>query len=789
MMTKRVEKLKKQQIEAKHTFSSERARLVTEAYEKFGSEPNILLKAKSLDYILENMTIYILDGELIVGNHTDKQRCAPIYPEFAAKWILDEIDEFTTRPVDRMVVSDEEKQAVIDVLKRWEGKSFDEVTADVLPIESIEAEKADAMTVGARDCATGHIIPNYWRLFDGGMTRIIEECEENIVKQKPVTCREEQEKVDFWQAGIITAKAAIKYANRFSKLAEELAEKEQNETRKRELLTISQNCNNVPEKGPSSFFEAVQFVWFMHIIVTIENNGHGNSLGPFDRYMNDYYVTDLKAGKITEDEAKEMLECLFIKMTDIIKLKNRFYSESFAAYPVWQNMIIGGIGADGKDGCNETTMLVLKANADVQTSQPTVSLRHHDNLSKEVFDMGVSMIQQGLSTPAFFNDKLVIPMVMNKFEGCTIEEARNWSITGCVQPNIAGFTDGRPQVGYVNYIKCIELAMNDGCDPVSKKMIGVKCGRFEDFETYEQFLEAFYSQLDYMYHLTLTGYTAVTSLHAVRQNMPFSSLLIDNCIEKGKSLQQGGAKYSESGVLGTGLANAMDSLAAVKKFVYDDKGVSPKELMHAIETNYEGNEALRLTLLNKAPKFGNDITEVDEIGRKIVAHVRIFIDQYRDSRGGRYTYDIESQSMNVVQGKSVGATPDGRPAGAPLADNVSPAMGRDVNGPTAAVLSVAHLDQINCNDGALFNLRFDSRSIAGKKGHDVIGGVIKTYFNHLGEHIQINVVSDETLRAAQEKPEDYRDLLVRVAGYMAYFTELDKGVQDAIISRTAHSAE
>lgn len=789
MMTKRVEQLKRQQAKAKPTFSAERARLVTEAYEKYGAEPNILLKAKTLDYVLENMSVFILDGELIVGNHTNKQRCAPIYPEFAAKWIIDEIDEFTTRPVDRMEATEEEKQEVVEVLKRWEGKSFDEATADILPQEILDAEEAGAMTVGARNCCTGHIVANYWRLFNGGLTKVIEDCQEQLDKMGMPTKQEDQEKIDFWNAGIIAAKAGIKFAKRYSKLAEALAEKEQDEKRKAELLTISENCKNVPEHGPGNFYEAVQFVWFMQLIVSIEDNGHGNSLGPFDRYMNDYYVNDLKEGRITEEFALEVLECFFIKLTDIIKLNNRFYSESFAAYPVWQNIIIGGMAPDGSDACNETTMLTLKANEEVQTSQPTMSLRYHDKLSKEVFDQGVSMIQKGLSTPAFFNDKLVIPMVLNKCEGCSVEEARNWAITGCVQPNIPGYTDGRPQVGYVNYIKCLELAMNDGYDPVSKKQIGIKCGKWEEFETFEQFMEAFCQQLEYMYHLTLTGYTAVTSLHAVRQNMPFSSMLIDNCIEKGKSLQQGGAKYNESGVLGTGLANAIDSIVAVKKFIYEDKSITKEELKKALETNFEGNEVLRQKLLNKAPKFGNDIPEVDEIGRKIVARMRNFIDQYRDSRGGRYTYDIESQSMNVSQGKCVGATPDGRKAFTALADNASPVMGRDVNGPTATVLSVAHLDQMNTNDGALFNLRFDPRTITGEKGKNVIGGVIKTYFNNMGEHIQINVVSDETLRAAQKHPEDYRDLLVRVAGYLAYFTELDKSVQDNIIARTSHSAE
>lgn len=788
MMTERVQKLKRQQAAAKPTFSSERARLVTEACERFATEPNILMKAKTLDYILRHMTIFIQDGELIVGNHTDKPRCAPIYPEFGAHWILDEIDDFETRTVDRMVISPEEKQAVIDILMKWEDRSFDRVTAAAVPPEALEAESAGAMTIGARDCSTGHVLADFFRLFDGGMTAAIRQCQEQIDKMGMAVVPEDQEKLDFWHAEIIAANAAIAFAERYADLAERMASEEPDAKRKSELELIAQNCRNVPRNSPSSFYEAVQFVWFMQLIVTIENNGHGNSLGTFDRYINPYYVADLEKGAIDEAHALEILECFFIKLTDIIKLRDKFGSESWAGYPVWQNMVIGGTAPDGNDACNETTMLCLKANADVQTSQPTMSLRYHDNMSKEVFDQAVSMIQQGMATPAFFNDKLVIPIVLNKFDGCTLEEARGWGISGCVQPNIAGFTDGRPQVGYVNFVKCLELALYDGKDPVTGRQIGLHTGNFTDLDTFDAFQEAYYKQLDFMYDLMIRGYQAVSCIHALRQNMPFCSLMVSDCIRKGKSLQQGGARYNESGALGTGLANVIDSLEAVRKLVYQDHVVGRPELLDALSHDFKGQEALRLKLLNKAPKFGNDVAEVDSFGREIIAHVRKFIDRYRDSRGGRYTFDIESQSMNVRQGKCVGATPDGRHAYTPLADNCSPMMGRDTSGPTAVVMSLSHLDQFQLDDGALFNLRFDPRSIAGRKGREVIGGVIRTYFNHYGEHIQINVVSDETLRAAQKNPEDYRDLLVRVAGYLAYFTELDRSVQDNIIARTAHEA-
>ena len=786
MMSERIQRLKERQKNITPTFSAERARLATEAYEKFGGEPNVLLKAKMLDYIIENMTVYIDDDDLIAGNYTDRPRCAPIFPEFASKWIIDEIDTFTSRTIDRMVADDQTKQEVKAVLKRWEGKSFDEVTAGVCSKTAIDAMNSGILTIGGMDTCTGHILPNYSRLFDGGLKRVIAECQEQIAKTA-VASKEAQEKVDFWNAAIIAAKAAIKYANRLSALAAEMAAKETNAERKAELLRMSANCKNVPENSPSSFWEAIQFVWVIHITVWIESNGHSNSFPGFDRVINPLYTADLKAGKVTERAALDILECFFIKVTDILKLRPAFFSESWAGYPVWQNMVIGGVGSYGKDGCNEATMLLLKANEEVQTSQPTMSLRYHKHMSEEVFDQAISMIQKGLASPAFFNDHLCIPLILAKSDGITIEDARNWGLLGCVQPTVAGKSDGRAQVGTVNLLKCVEFAMHDGYDPQTGRQTGPKTGKFEDFASFEDFFAAFLKQVENSFDLMITAYNAVTAIHATRQNMPFAAICIDDCIQKGLSLQQGGAKYNYSGALADGLANAIDSLAVVKEFVFDKKELTAQELLEACNNDFE-NEVLRQKLLNKVPKYGNDVDAVDMIGHKIVKHIHDSIVDYRDSRGARFCFNIESQSFNIVQGRCVGATPDGRKAFTPLGDNVSPVMGRDVNGPTATVLSVAKIDQFYTTDGALFNLRFDPRSIGGEKGKAVLGGVVKTYFDNYGEHIQINVVSDETLREAQKHPEDYKNLLVRVAGYLAYFTELDKPVQDNIIDRTVHTA-
>lgn len=784
-MTERIKKLKQMQNDCKPCLSVERAKLATEAIKKYAVEPPVLQKAYMLSHILNNMTLYIQEGELVVGNHTDKPRCAPVYPEYFSEWIIDEIDDFETRPSDPLQISEEEKKELVEVLEQWRGRSFDKIVERALPEDAKEAEAAGIMTIGNRDCGTGHLLPDYFTALKKGLGYYREQCRAKIA-ETVVESKEKQEKVDFWNAGIITIDGAEAFAKRYSELAKNMAEKEEDSDRKEELMEISERCQRVPIEAPRTFADAVQTVWFIHLIISIETNGHGTSFHRFDQYMNPFYVDDLKAGRITEERALEYLECLFIKITDILKLRDKFYSASFAGYPIWQNIIVGGQTADGKDATNETSFLVLKANREVQTSQPTASVRYFDGISDELVEEGLKMIQEGLATPAFFNDNLVVPMVQKKL-GISIEEARNWGIQGCVQPIVAGCSDGRPTVGYVNLLKCLELVLHNGLDPITGKQLGVQTGELQTLDSLEKLQKALYIQIDHFVDLMLTGFNIVGSMHATREPVSFASMLINDCIEKGQSIQWGGARYSESGAFINGIGNVSDALAAIDTIIFQKKLYTMDELMEALHHNFEGREDIRLTLLNKAPKYGNDNDYVDGIAAAIVKHYADSLNRYKDSRGGDYQVVVESQSMNVSQGKCVLASADGRFAYDPVNDNCSPVMGRDVNGPTAAVKSVAKLDQKNAKDGCLYNIRFDPRSVQGEKGRKILRSVVETYFDNMGEHIQVNVVDTETLRAAQREPEKYRNLLVRVAGYLAYFTELDKDVQENVISRTAHN--
>ena len=550
-MTERIKKLKEMQNAVKPSISAERAVLATEAIEKYAFFPPVLQKAYMLRYILENMTVFIQEGELLVGNHTSRPRCTPVYPEFNSQWILEQMEDFPVRGTDPLIVPYEDKKALMEVLPKWKGISLDQTLEEALPEKAKYAEKCGILTMGNRDCGTGHVLPDYYNLIRKGLVYYKEKCKK-LIDETEVDCKEKQEKVDFWNSVIITIDAARIFANRYSILAENMAEKENDDKRKQELLEISRICKKVPYEPAESFYEAVQFVWFIHLIINIESNGHGNSYHRFDQYMNEFYVNDLKNGTIIEERAIEILDCFFIKNTDIIKLRDKFYSESFAGYPMWQNIIVGGQKPDGSDATNETSFLVLKANRDVHTSSPTASVRYFDGINKELMEESLKMIQDGLATPAFFNDKLVVPMVMDK-QGVSVEEARNWGIMGCVQPVVAGYTDGRPTVGYVNLLKCLELVIHNGINPIDGKQLGPQTGDFRKFTNLEQLQEALYKQISYFADLMITGFNIVGAMHAARTPMVFTSMVVNDSIDKGLPIQCGGARYSESGAFMCGI--------------------------------------------------------------------------------------------------------------------------------------------------------------------------------------------------------------------------------------------
>ena len=791
MLTPRVKRMKEKYFDTIPQITAERLVLATEAYQKFAGESIPVFRAKVVNYIMEHMTTLIMDDELIVGTATNAYRGANLHPEFqSSSWYISDIDDFSTRSKDPYYISPEDKKTVLETLKYWEGKSMEDISETAMPSKIKELEKDDVICVGLENGVSGETTCDHEKILTVGLRGYMEECQKNIDNLIPQTM-EEQAKVDFWKACIIQCEGLITYAHRMADEAERQAAQCADEKRKQELLTIAKNCRVVPENPPQTFFQALQAVWFVHVYFYIEVCTTACGFGRFDQYMWPLYKKDVLDEKnITEQEALELIECLYLKTCEVYEVRDNWYATAFAGYPMWQILMVGGQTPDGRDATNELSYLALKAADELQVKQPVMAVRVWENTPEKLIRFGCRMIQEGQANPGFFSDDAAIGICLEKGRGSTIEEARDWAIVGCTQPAPGGGgADGSPDAGYVNMGKMIEFVLHNGVDPATGKLMGLQTGDPREFKNIEEFKDALKKQILHHYSLIRTGYNLMQSIHMNRYPVIFASMVTKGCVESGKSVQHGGAKYSTCGLYVTGPANLADSIVAVEKCVFEDKDVTMDELIRACDSNFEGQERLRQLLLNKPEKYGNNQAHVDAVYKEMMDFIAENVQQWHDARGGYYAFGIDSQTMNIPHGAVTGALPDGRLAGEPFCDASSPMMGRDVHGPTATVKSVASLVDEKLHEGALYNLRFDPKGIQGEKGLDTLEGVIKTYFEDGGQHIQINVVDNETLKKAQKQPENYKGLMVRVAGYMAYFTELDKSAQDTIIYRTAHLSQ
>lgn len=787
MMTPRVERLRERFFDNRPAMTAERQVLATEAYKKYAGEAIPILRARVLEYVLDHQTIFIWDDELIVGNLTNKFRGGIFHLEYeSTSWLREEIDDFPVRTADPYDVSPEDREEMFRQFDFWDGKAIEDLAEEFLPEDIRTAISDGVITVGGRGFPSSHTVPNYERLLKEGLNGYIARCEQKIAETKGGT-KEKQEKIDFWQGCIIICKAVIRFANRYADLAEEKAKAETDANRKKELLRIAENLRNSPANPARNYYEAMQAIFLMHLVLHIECNTAGCGFGRVDVYMYPYLKKDIEEGIMTREEAKEILGCFYLKIGEYFCLSDHWYAVSFAGYPMWQILMIGGQDENGNDVTNDMTYIVLEVGRDLRLTQPPIAMRYHDGTPEKLMNYATTMIQEGLANPALFNDKAMIPIV--KAKGGTDEEAMNWIIIGCVEPHEGGYgTDGSPTGGYMNGLKCLELALHNGKDPITGDQLGPETGDATKFTTKEELIEAVKTQLIYFWDKIHEGYSIVVPNHMLRLPVMYGSILVDGCIDKGMSVQQGGAFHNHVGTFFCGAANVGDSIAAIDEFVFKQKKLTMEELLDILKSDFEGNEPVRQMLLNGAPKFGNNNKDVDDIVREIVNHCAEHVQEYEDIRGGTWCLSNLSQTVNISHGEKVGATPDGRKAFQPLSDNASPAMGRDVSGPTATINSLSSLEQTKNYDGTLFNLRFDPRGVSGEEGRKIIEGTIKTYFEDMGCHIQINVIDSETLRKAQKEPEKYKDIVVRVAGYMAYFTDLDKVAQDTLIERTAHLA-
>lgn len=760
----------------------ERALLVTEAYKKYAAEPPVLKRAHALKHILENMTLFIDEGELFVGHNSPKPRSPIACPELGARWILADLDNFADRPADSIGLSPENKEILRECLEGWQNASLDSVTSGLISEETKEAISNNMITVGAQGTAHGNIAINNKKLLEVGLRGIIAEIDEKLAAFKPVTA-DDGEKIAFWTAAKISLNAVIDFAHRYADYADKLAAAA-TAARAKELREIAEMLRKVPEKPATSFREALQSVWLIYVVTQIEADPHAMLLGRFDQYMYKFYKADKEAGLLTDEQTVELLAGIWIKCTAIIKLMDSVTTRTFAGFPLFQNITLGGQGARGEDVCNELTQLVMEAASIAKVPQPSLSFRYHNKVDPDALLKACETIKLGIGYPAIMNDNCIIQKHL--IRGATLEEARGYCMN-CVESDIEGACDSRSNGGYVNFPKAWLLALNDGMDPETGKQMGPHTGKLSDFADFEALMKAFEKQIAYFVELIVRAYDKIDSAHAVHAPEPFTSALLDDCIKTGRTRQQGGVRYNFSGIFGVGLASCADSISAIRKVYFDDKAARAEEIIAALRDSFAGKrgEAIK-SKLEAAPRFGNDDDYVDFIARD-TAHIFCKeVTQYPCMRGGFYIPELHSVSTHVYFGELTGATPDGRAAHTPFSDGASPVGGRDIHGPTSAIRSMSKLDHVEVLQGVLYNQKFSPSVLSAPNGTALLADYIRAWCDLGGHHIQFNIVSSEDLKEAQEQPENWRDLIVRVAGYSAYFAELNENTQNEIIARTEY---
>ncbi len=794
-LTKRMQAFREEVLDEKPYVDAERAVIVTDVYQKHQNQPRVMLRALMLKEILEKQSIYIEDKTLLVGNQATKNRNAPVFPEYTMKFIIDELDLFEKRDGDVFYITEETKQQLREIAPFWDNNNLRARGEALLPEEvSVFMETGVFGMEGKLNAGDAHLSVNYQRLLKEGLVGYETRVKE-LLESLDLTDPEAIDKRIFYKSVLTVIEGVHTFANRYSLLAKQLSEKETDIERKQELLKISEICSKVPYYPADTFQEAVQSVWFIQLILQIESNGHSLSYGRFDQYMYPYYQKDIDAGLITKDEALELLDCLWIKTLTINKVRSQAHTLSSAGSPMYQNVTIGGQTTDHKDAVNDLSFLVLRSVAQTRLTQPNLTVRYHKNLNKQFYDECIEVVKLGFGMPAFNNDEIIIPSFINW--GVKEEDAYNYSAIGCVETAVPGKWGYRcTGMSYINFPRVLLCTMNNGVDVTSGKRFTKGYGYFKDFKTYEELVSAWDKTVREMTRYSVIVENAIDK--ASERDVPdiLCSCLTDDCIGRGKTIKEGGAVYDFISGLQVGIANMADSLAAIKKLVYDEKKLTQQQLWDAILDNFtsEENQKIQQMLINEAPKYGNDNDEVDQLVVEAYDSYLDEIKKYPNTRFGRGPIGgiryggTSSISANVGQGMGTFATPDGRKAWEPLAEGCSPAHNCDKSGPTAVFKTVSKLPTEKITGGVLLNQKMTPTMIATEENKQKLEMLISAFFNRLhGYHVQYNIVSKETLIDAQKYPEKHKDLIVRVAGYSAFFNVLSKKTQDDIIGRTEQS--
>lgn len=791
-LTDRMKAFREEVLDEKPYIDAQRAVLATQVYRENQNQPRVMVRALMLQKILENMSIYIEDKTLIVGNQATKNKNAPIFPEYTMEFVLNELDLFEKRDGDVFYITEETKQQLRDIASFWENNNLRARGEALLPEEvSVFMETGVFGMEGKLNAGDAHLAVNYEKILAFGL-KGYEERVKDLKAKLDLTDPDSIDKNIFYKAVLIVIEAVHQFAQRYSKLAQELADKEKDSKRKAELLEISRICAKVPYEPATSFYEAVQSVWFIQLILQIESNGHSLSYGRFDQYMYPYYIKDIQEKVITKDEALELLTCLWIKTLTINKVRSQAHTLSSAGSPMYQNVTIGGQTPDKKDAVNELSFVVLQSVAQTRLTQPNLTVRYHKNINKAFFDDCIEVMKLGFGMPALNNDEIIIPSFINW--GVKEEDAYNYSAIGCVETAVPGKWGYRcTGMSYINFPRVLLCAMNDGVDLTTGKRFTKGYGYFKDMKSYEELLSAWDKTVREMTRYSVIVENAIDK--ASERDVPdvLCSALTDDCIGRGKTIKEGGAVYDFISGLQVGIANMADSLAAIKKLVFEEKKITPTQLWNAILDDFQSdeNKKIQAMLIDEVPKYGNDIDYVDNLVVEAYDSYLDEIKKYPNTRyhrgpiGGIRYGGTSSISANVGQGMGTMATPDGRNAYEPLAEGCSPAHNADKNGPTAVFKSVAKLPTEKITGGVLLNQKMTPQMLSTEENKQKLEMLIRAFFNRLhGYHVQYNIVSRETLIDAQKYPEKHKDLIVRVAGYSAFFNVLSKKTQDDIIGRT-----
>ena len=824
----RIQRLIDHLYENMPVIEANRAVILTESYKATEDEPIIMRRAKAFYAICEKLPIIIRPDELIVGSNTIAPRGCQVFPEYSFSWMEDEFDTVSTRSADPFYISEDTKKTLHEVFKYWKGKTTSELATAYMTDETLLAMKHNIFTPGNYFYnGIGHFTVKYEEVLAIGFEGIKAKAQAAL---DAIDCTDPdyQKRSTFLEAVKISCDAAILYAKRYALLALEEAKECSDPVRQREFLKIAENCARVPAKPAESFYEACQSFWFVQELLQTESSGHSISPGRFDQYMYPYYKSDMEAGNLTREFAQELMDCIWVKLNDLNKCRDAASAEGFAGYSLFQNLIAGGQNKDGEDVTNDLSFMCIQASMHVHLPAPSLSVRVWNGSPHEFLIKAAELTRTGIGLPAYYNDEVIIPALQNR--GLSLADAREYNIIGCVEPQKAGKTEGWHDAAFFNMCRPLEMVFSNGMD--KGVQISVQTGDVTEMKSFDEFYDAYKKQMEYFISLLVNADNAIDVAHAERCPLPFLSCMVDDCLKRGKSVQEGGAVYNFTGPQGFGIANMADSLYAIRKLVYEEKKMTMEELKEALAWNYgkgiDAQSAADITtivmqklqengisvneqtatavmtaalgtepspekkarfeeihkMIEEVPKFGNDIPDVDYFARDVAYTYTRPLQKYMNPRGGHYQAGLYPVSANVPLGGQTGATPDGRYAHTPVADGVSPSAGKDVKGPTAAATSVSRLDHFIVSNGTLFNQKFHPSALAGREGLEKFVALIRGYFDQKGMHMQFNVVDRETLLDAQKHPEKYKYLVVRVAGYSALFTTLSRSLQDDIIRRT-----